>query len=292
MDTLFSKKRDTENHQQYNRLIESEVFLSIRDYIDSIWCEYQKYADKHFSKEFPKNTNQRLWEMFLTIALSRKNDISRTLIGNGPDISISKSKTYYIEAVCPKRGNNQENSPKFCIGVFEEVKQDRLELRIQNAISEKMEKYDEYITKGIISRSDPYIIAISLAEFPESDIFSQPDSIPLVISSVYPIGGELASFDLESGKYLSSSFEFKKDNTKENDSTVSKTIFMNSDFNYLSGILFCNSSFNIPVENMYNDLFLLKNEYAINKLDNNFFVNECIVHISKMSISITYKKNA
>lgn len=281
---LLKQKPDRKYDDLYNSLISDENKKDLKKYIEELWHTYIEYSDKDFPNNLPIDMNQRLWEMYLTMSLLLNNDIQKKTTKEGPDIVLNSTKKYFIEAICPKRGSeNNPNTQTRNISdslesiVFEEVSQLKLELRIQNAITSKMEKYDQYIKHDIISENDPFIIAISLAEFYERKIFTfKNQSIPFILTALFPIGEEVVKID-KFGNFSGLYRKYNDSNIKKNRSEVSKLIFYDNSYKNLSGIIYCNESNINPIEDMNKNIYLIKNPNAKVTIDDDFGINEIFI---------------
>jgi len=88
-----------------------------KDYMERLWRQYHKYADRDFPKKLSEDFHARFWEMYLTCTLLGKSyDVCPRLTSSaGPDIKILDSgQSIYLEAVTPSKGidSNKDRVPK------------------------------------------------------------------------------------------------------------------------------------------------------------------------------------
>ena len=154
-------------------LTESKLYARIRDYekdalvkfqIESYWKKYKSYAPQNYLDKVQSNEyfHQRWWEMFLGVGLLNLNlNIKTSTNDRGPDFEINlPSQTIWLEAVAPKIGEGDGVVPELLGGV-NKLPENEFLLRLTNSLNYKLEIYNEYKSKGIISDNDYCIIAIS-----------------------------------------------------------------------------------------------------------------------------------
>src|SRR3990167_11296773 len=92
-----------------------------RDWLESIWQQYEPYADSNFPNEFKKQFNQRAWELHLGSTLINRGYELGSHSNAGPDIKIPyKSKNVWIEAIAVEKGDAQDKVPDIEYGKAED----------------------------------------------------------------------------------------------------------------------------------------------------------------------------
>lgn len=143
------------------------IIPRVKNSIESMWKIYGKYAPKNFKKKMLESKEcfyQRWWEMYLgTKLLEYGFNIETNSKDIGPDFKIVvNNEIYWIEAVAPENGNSEINSlEEMQINSVAPLPKNEFLLRLGNAISNKIEKYEKYFQKGIVKNNDKLIIAIS-----------------------------------------------------------------------------------------------------------------------------------
>src|SRR5690349_7640968 len=74
---------------------------------ESLWEEYEPYADPDFLIKIAEDFQARYWEMFLTVSLLRAGcTVMKKNDPEGPDIHLKYGeKSIWIEAVTPNSGD-------------------------------------------------------------------------------------------------------------------------------------------------------------------------------------------
>lgn len=178
----------------------------------------------------------------------------------------------FIEATCPENGDESSGNriPELNPFVFQEIRSDRYEMRIQNAILSKYRsKYLEVVRKKAV----PYIIAINICKLPFSK-FTFGD-LPWIIKALYPIGPEIASLD-PSGTFKT--FRRRQEtNVRQSGYALSKCVFANKDHSLISGILCTDIPINLEEEKLGKDIRLIKNPFADFPLEGTLGFDEWVV---------------
>ena len=83
-------------------------------FLESIWCFYEPYADANFSIEIKKHFHARFWEMYLAYSLA---ELGFQLVppesNRRPDICVLlDDKNVWIEATVPSAGSGDDAVPQ------------------------------------------------------------------------------------------------------------------------------------------------------------------------------------
>jgi len=147
----------------YGRIRDYENDFSVKSQIESYWIEYKPYAPQNFldKVQIDENFHQRWWEMFLGVGLLNLNfNIKTSHIEKGPDFKIVLPlQIIWIEAVAPNVGDGKDAVPEL-YGVHN-LPENEFLLRLTNSLNYKMDVFNKYIEKGIVSNNDYCIIALS-----------------------------------------------------------------------------------------------------------------------------------
>ena len=231
--------------------IQDRLYETVRDSLEpigikakrvaeSLWEEYEPYADPDFLEKVAEDFQARYWEMFLTTSLLRAGcTIMKKLDPEGPDIHLKYGdKSIWIEAVAPNSGDPllPDSVPPFIPmdkpGVGD-VPDNQLKLRILNAISEKHKKWQDYINNRIIGVDEPYIIAVNTCKIPLAFIDRDP---PRIVRCVFDIGHPYVTFDGSSGKILESGTKPGGGVKKSKGEVIPTNIFLNGEYKGVSAI--------------------------------------------------------
>jgi type I restriction enzyme S subunit len=157
MDLGYKNVRDLPHHED------------VRLFIQALWESYAPLADAHFREDAKNHFLARFWEMYLAVALSKRGLTLVRSAGEGPEFYFeNRGKRVWIEAVAPGPGVGADRVPEPECGVASAVPTEKILLRFTNALVEKREKYKAACSKGIVSVSDAYVLAINSRGIPHA----------------------------------------------------------------------------------------------------------------------------
>ena len=226
----------------------------IRDALETMWIDYEPYADTDFCDAFSIDQDPGFWEMYLALVLlsgrkklRKRAELTLAQRNTGPDICITKgNRRIWIEAMAPDRGDeklNPDRVPELKPGSNDARDNPRrqIELRITHALRTKAKQFAGYREQGIIGEKDSCIVAVSAGQF---SLQAAGEFLPHVISAVYPIGEEIATLDPKTGKiqtrYAYSAEIERTKGTKPEDparENAVRTAFRNDDYKSISGLI-------------------------------------------------------
>lgn len=260
-----------------------------KDILEKLWASFEPYADSNFKTSIASDFHSHFWEMYLAVTmlgLGFKLRSRRELGKEGPDICISLAKTnIWIEAIAcgvsPDDDAQSENG-------FESIDESVI-IRYTSAIAEKSKKYGIYRAKGILSSSEPYVIAINGSRVP----FSLPDNnppymIPDIIKAVIPFGDYIEIVNRDTMQIEKTGYSYRAKIGKPSGKRVPTNTFCNPDYAGISAILFSNIDISNISDNYGNDLLFFPNPTAINPLPSGWLKAGCEYRIEKNKL---YKKN-
>jgi type I restriction enzyme S subunit len=265
MKELFAKGINAQD-QAYNNLRDSnkDWMIEARAFCEKLWKIYQPYADDHFLVEVQRDFYSRFWEMYLACSLMDMG-INISCPKPGPDIRINTDdRVIWIEAVAPNPGS--PNSPDEVKSNKDleahSVPEEQIILRYRNAIHEKYNtKYFEYLKKGIVNKSDSYVIAVNGCKIPSSRTDFNP---PRIVRSILPVGFPQVTIDLKSNSITNQTYQYRDKVTKKSGSDVTTAIFFDDFYNNLSAVLFSNVDPANRPELLGQDFILTHNHRATN----------------------------
>lgn len=233
-----------------------------RELTEFLWLKFEPLSDLHFVEQLAIDFDARFWEMDLTVGLIEQgHDVSCPK--PGPDVCVgSVDGNLWFEAIAPQPGKGADKVPEIVPGIAQDVPDEQIVLRYTSAIEEKFRKYNEYVEKGIISKTEPYVIAINGCQLPSARADFDP---PRIIRSVFPIGGQFVTFDRKTGGVVDSGFNFKAAVKKAKGADVSIDYFLQPKYAGISAILFsCSDCCNRVTDG--NDWIVIHNPLATNPL--------------------------
>jgi len=265
-----------------------EIYLLVRDsprdelvnarkYMTELWSVYQEFSDKDYPIQLAQDFHARFWEMYLTCVLINlgKKVYPKETISEGPDIAVKDdSRIIFVEAITPSEGDitNPDKVPGFKFGEATQVPDNQITLRYCGAIADKFMKYKTYLEKGIVSPSDPYIIALNACKIEQAiaDGSSEYD-IPRIVKSVFPVGNKVAYINKATGSEVPWSYQPRNKVYRSSGSPIQTDLFLNPDYQGLSGIIFSRKDlFNLP-GHRGDELIFVRNPLAKNPIPHEFF---------------------
>jgi hypothetical protein len=266
------KNKFSSFHPSYVALATMTTRPELRKFIESIWKQYQPYADTNFTDEFRTQFNQRAWELYLGATLINHGYALRPHSNKGPDIGIGdKEKTIWVEAIAVEKGDSQDKVPEIEYGKEMDVPENKMLLRLTSGLKEKYQKYQTYIENGTIGQEDPFIVALDRSPLEHID-----PQIPLILKCLFAIGHQVLLLKsskphkIPDGSTWSSRFSLNK----ISGSKVEMFIFGSNLFDGVSAVIYTDKNvLNSPQERdkMGNNFTIVHNPYAKNPIPDNFF---------------------
>jgi type I restriction enzyme S subunit len=155
----------------------------------------------------------------------------------GPDVLIEHAgRRIWIEAVTATDGEagkpDSITPPE--LGKASTVPDDKIILRYRSAIRAKHIKHADYLSNGIVSPVDPYIIAVNgyALSYGWADA-----EIPRILKAVFPLGQLEFTFDRDTRTLTGARHQFRSAIYKRSGADVSTDLFMNREYNCVSAVL-------------------------------------------------------
>jgi hypothetical protein len=98
--------------KKYCLLRDDPRYEKQKDFVESLWVNYSKYADGDFAIKITEDFNARFWEMYLSCSLLGMNlELVPKGPAEGPDIQIvlENNKTLWIEASISNAGEGTDS---------------------------------------------------------------------------------------------------------------------------------------------------------------------------------------
>jgi hypothetical protein len=269
--TLFDRALDVEPLDgTYVHIRDSKYCEDHRRYLDAAWGVFREHADDEFVTEFrsPGQFQGRAWELRIAWTL---RDIGLAFRGPkpGPDFVISVGGgPLYIEATAPRATDgllaNYEAAARFGARVPDE----EIILRYTGAIEEKMRKLAGYHSKGIVRPEDPFVIALSGANIPQSSIEEWP--FPRILKPLFAIGEPYLAVPIGGGAEPTSGIHRREERKTANGGPVPCAMFLENGHRRLSAVIFSPWDIKNRPESYGkppgNDFLVVHNPYALNPM--------------------------
>jgi hypothetical protein len=241
-DRLFSAGEAGDPTYVNFRDLKNEWTEPAKEFAESLWDRFHRFADPHFLIEIRRDFHSRFWEMYLTCALEEFANKQGSILScpkPGPDILLEHDgKRVWVEAVVATNGipgrpdsvvePNPDGSGK--------IPDEKIVLRYANAISEKYRKYQRYLKAGIIHKDDAFVIAINGAALSFKWTKAEND-VPRFLKAVYPLGVYQLLLDIQTRKITGRQNELRFNIVKANEANVATTSFLERRSRGISAIL-------------------------------------------------------
>ena len=243
-----------------------------RDWLESIWQQYEPYADANFPNEFKKQFSQRAWELNLGATLLNRGYILGDHRDIGPDFKISDgNRNVWIEAVAVRKGNGRDKVPNIENGKAIDVPEKEMLLRLTTGLGEKYRKYLSYLQDDHINSDDPYVIALDRSDLEHSDA-----QIPLILKCLFAIGHQVLFLKREKPqpKTEGSTWSAREKVNKISGSEVEMLMFRDDSFEGISAVIYCAQNIlnSLRDPNRMGDNFVIvHNPFAKNPITKGFF---------------------
>jgi hypothetical protein len=240
-------------------------------FLENLWDKFAPFADSDFGNQLALQFHPRFWEMYLASTFIEMGfDLVPHTSAYGPDIQINlKGKNLWIEAIAPDAGNGDDAVPMpqiYTGGDVEwmRVPEEQIILRLTNAFYKKCQKYQGYVSSGLIAKNDIYVIAVNGFDIPYA--FGE-DEIPYIVKSVFPFGNLTISLDMKDMKPVDEFYTYRGYIQKKSGANVPTIGFQNPSYSFVSGVLYSISElWNLPVS-QGNDFLFIHNPLADQKLE-------------------------
>jgi len=243
-----------DNLLQATRKGEDALYTLIRDdkrgepnrqRLEQMWLEYRPHAPRSFRKKLQFEFHQRWWEMYLTLGLVRLGfPVSTFSQDDRPDILLDFDDTkVWVEAVAPKPGTKGDAVPESVVNGVQDLPIRECLLRLTQAVTDKQERLNCYVQRGIVSEKDAFVVAVSacaLNQFGSLLEWPQP-----VMLRVLAGAGDLAIPLSKNSKPYS---KRQETTVRDSGSLVNLSLFYSDEFSSVAGVLYSNQDpLNAPI---------------------------------------------
>ena len=180
-----------------------------RALVNKLWQRTKDYLDSNLWYKARDDFLPRFWEMYLTAVLLDQGhpvvprDKRRTRPEESPDVQIGHVDAWF-EATAKTSGMGLDAVPDYELGRAGRVPDEAVKLRLTAAIDDKFRKYNDYISKGIVKPSEPFVIAINMARV---RFIFQEKTVPRILSVLFGIGDEVVHIDRGTRQIVGYSFD-------------------------------------------------------------------------------------
>lgn len=269
MTNLFESVKAISD-QKYLLVRDDPRFHEQRLFLENLWRVFSPFADPNFKSELAIQFHPRFWEMYLTCTLIEMGfDLVPRKSSYGPDIHINlNGKNLWIEATAPDAGIGDDAVPGYS-GLddsiqFIRVPEEQMILRLTNSFYKKCWMYEEYVSSGLISKNDIFVVAINGFNVPH--ILGE-DEIPYIVKSVLPFGDLTVTINIDEMKPVDEFYEYRGHIQKKSGANVPTKAFQDPTYSFVSGVLYSTAElWNLPAS-FGSDFKFVHNPIAYQILD-------------------------
>lgn len=266
------KKKFNFYHPFYVALSTMTTRPEIRSWLETIWNQYEPYADSNFPNEFKKQFNQRSWELYVGAVLLNRGYVLGEHKDAGPDFKIPyEDRNVWIEAISVEKGTGKDRVPEMENGKCMDVPEKEMLLRLTAGLGEKYLKYISYLKNDYVGSKDPFVIAIDRSPLEHVDA-----QIPLIFKCLFAIGHQVLFIKRVHSNTTTdeSMWSARHKLNKLSGSEVGMLMFRDSSYEGISAVVYCpwsitNSS--KELDRLGESFVIIHNPYAKNPLPDNFF---------------------
>jgi type I restriction enzyme S subunit len=252
------------NYDEY--YIASGSIAERRDLFEKLYASYEPYADSHFLDQIKISFDQRSWEMYFACVLNG-NGIEIFSKDEGPDIGIKYGeKSIWVECVATEQGEGEDRVLDMIHNSVFDLPEREMLLRLSNALDIKFKKYQKYIDKGLVSKEDIFIIAITRGILNYLD-----PGIPLILKCLFRLGDLAIPIKRSDGSLGQPYYQLREEIRKHNESPVSMNFFESGNHNGISAIVYSQTTVLNHPEIMGGDCILVHNPNSTNPLPEKVF---------------------
>lgn len=219
--------------------------VEMRAAIDALWTLYEPYADPDFAQGFARDPDARFWEMRLGVWLLEAGKtllptVERLAAGGQPDLCVlDDGGRVWIEAIAPTVGGAGPDQVVGTVPINEGggvgvMPRRQAQLRATSALYTKGQKIRSYLDQGVIAPQERRLVGISASRFP---LYADERPLPLIMSSVFPLGDEYVSISPENGEVVDHGFEQSLHIQRADGQVIPRTAFLSDDFAHVSGVI-------------------------------------------------------
>ncbi len=246
----------------------------VKEWMEELWKQYEPFSDSHFLDDFKRQFSQRSWELYLGVTLLNRSFKLGKHSNSGPDFDVQDvagKRLTWIEAIAVDKGDGIDKVPEMEHGFAADVPEEKMLLRITNALDKKLKQFQDHLTKGIINENEPYVIALNRSGLNHVD-----PGLPLILKALFGIGYQSLRIMVGGVRQENpqSSWTGRPNIPKQNGKDISMLFFENPKNNGVSAVIYSiDSIINSPhlPDQMGENFTVIHNPLAKNPLPDGFF---------------------
>lgn len=214
----------------------------VTQHVNAMWQRFRPFATAQFIAEFPRRTEDRLWEMVLAIALLDHGLPLEPQPDDGPDLgfAFTDGQRVWIEAVRVGPGDepNEDRVPELRplseVGMAQLVPEEQIILRFIEALDRKRRQWRRRIARGVVSPSDIYVIAMNGGGAQSPMLHN---SYRFALKALFGLGPWTVEVDVVTRKAVDAFHEPRPTRKRANGKELSSSLFLSSQAVELSAVI-------------------------------------------------------
>ena len=224
-------------------------------------------GDAHFESEFPRQFEQRSWELYVGSVLLGAGFRLQKSAAKGPDFVFDNRGTrVWIEATAVALGQGADAVPERNARGREKGQtwfgapppETSLLLRAANGFGAKVGAFERYLGAGIVEAKDCKVIAITLGLIEDADV--EPPDLPLAVKLAFGVGEFYRTVSIDGGPF-EQGYSQRHHVAKRNGACVSTHVFAKGSESISALILGRVAARNFP-STLGSELVLVHNPWA------------------------------
>ncbi len=207
-----------------------------RDFVEELWARFRAIAEPGFRLKAATALHPAFWEMYLYAALTERGlRVGRASL-DGPDFFVdTPAGRVWIEATAPGPGEGPDAvpPPDYSAREAREVPEDKILMRFTGAMREKAKQFERAATAGLVSRGEPYVVAINSHD--ADPAFG--GYVPYYLTAFLPIGHLAIAIDNRTGEVVERRLTYRDTLTRQSGKTVPTDTFLSGAYPAVSAFL-------------------------------------------------------
>ena len=237
-------------------------------------------CDSKFEAELKCSEEGKIWsclsEALVYLLLKQLEFPPRENLGAGPDFLVSDGEQrIWIEVVCPEPSGVPKEWLNCTLGRAVSVPHKEILLRWTSAIKAKAEKFEKYLSSGVVSKEDALVIAVNgcrLRNGPFSSIVGISQH-PVAAEVLFGFGPYQLHIDRQTLETVAGDHSYRPKVENQNGASIAADAFMGERFKFISGVwaldINGHSAFGGNEEK-----YVIHNPYAVNPLRRKFLQSD------------------
>lgn len=269
----FKKLFDLDKVDEY--FLASGTDINRRNFLTELYEKTKQFIDTKGISQSRVDFGGFVWEIYI-FNLLQELGLELESKDSGPDAIITQPDRFYVECISIAEDKDIKIPGN---GQVINVDQDQLLVKLTGALWNKKRQRDEFIQKGRIDGSLPYIVAINSGalRLPQKYL-----KYPLILQGLIGIHHKYFTVYGHSGYHF-------RDTLHRDGKEIPLKPFLDGSYEGISGVIFCDTNV-ISLRNQPEELYFIPNPTCKNPIDINVFKPLNNIRVNKSGVSFTNKK--